>query len=161
MGLAPWDGRTKQPVYEWCGSSAESVSLGQDFFHQVSLMTGNPFHDPVHNEEGLHINWDTIENLSHPNQWGNDKFGYYANLAANVQENLESTALALIKSLKEHSQQKNLALVGGVALNSVLNGRIRQESGFDQVFIPPAPGDEGIAVGCALYGLQVSNVNNV
>jgi hypothetical protein len=62
--------------------------------------------------------------------------------------------LALVASLKEFSGQKNVALVGGVALNSVLNGRISRELGFDSVFIPPGPGDEGVAVGCALYGLH-------
>ena len=37
----------------------------------------------------------------------------------------------------------------------MLNGRISRELGFDKTFVPPGPGDEGIAVGCALYGLQV------
>ena len=52
------------------------------------------------------------------------------------------------------TNQKNAVLVGGVALNSVLNGRILKEVGFENVFIPPGPGDEGVAVGCAMYGLQ-------
>lgn len=38
---------------------------------------------------------------------------------------------------------------------SVLNGRISRELGFEKTFVPPGPGDEGVAVGCALYGLQV------
>jgi hypothetical protein len=44
------------------------------------------------------------------------------------------------------------------AVISVLNGRISRELGFDKTFVPPGPGDEGIAVGCALYGLQVQHV---
>jgi predicted NodU family carbamoyl transferase len=40
-----------------------------------------------------------------------------------------------------------------------MNGRIRKESGFREVYVPSAPGDEGIALGCALYGLQVSIIS--
>ena len=36
-----------------------------------------------------------------------------------------------------------------------MNAKIVQSAGFENVFVPPAPGDEGIAVGCAMYGLQV------
>ena len=43
-----------------------------------------------------------------------------------------------------------------LSLHSVLNGRISRELGFENTFVPPGPGDEGVAVGCALYGLQVS-----
>lgn len=42
---------------------------------------------------------------------------------------------------------------GGVALNSVLNGRLSRELGFRNTFIPPYPGDDGIAVGCCAFGL--------
>ena len=41
---------------------------------------------------------------------------------------------------------------------SVLNGRISRELGFEKTFVPPGPGDEGVAVGCALYGLQVEHL---
>ena len=43
-------------------------------------------------------------------------------------------------------------LAGGVALNCVANGRIEREAGFDNVWIQPAAGDDGIAIGCAYYG---------
>ena len=41
-----------------------------------------------------------------------------------------------------------------MALNSVLNGRLTREGGFKKLYVPPAPGDEGVAIGCALYGLH-------
>ena len=46
----------------------------------------------------------------------------------------------------------NSVCVGGVALNCVANSRIWDEAGFDEVFVPPCPCDDGIAIGCALYG---------
>src|SRR6185503_8172745 len=47
---------------------------------------------------------------------------------------------------------KNLVMAGGVALNCVANGRLAREGGFDNVWIQPAAGDDGIAIGCAYYG---------
>jgi carbamoyltransferase len=47
---------------------------------------------------------------------------------------------------------KNLCIAGGVALNCVANGRIAREAGFENVWIQPAAGDDGIAIGCAYYG---------
>lgn len=96
-----------------------------------------------------------IDNLPHPNEWSDARFGYYANLAHSVQSDLESCAMQLVNSLRDFTGESNLALVGGVALNSVMNSKIRRECGFDNVFVPPGTGDEGIAVGCAYYGLQV------
>ena len=47
---------------------------------------------------------------------------------------------------------KHLCVAGGVALNCVANGRIVREAGYDNVWIQPAAGDDGIAIGCAYYG---------
>ncbi len=54
--------------------------------------------------------------------------------------------------LRETTGAKNLCIAGGVALNCVANGRIAREAGFDNVWIQPAAGDDGIAIGCAYYG---------
>lgn len=74
-------------------------------------------------------------------------------LAALVQNDLELTVMNFVKQFKEKTNQDNVCLAGGVALNSVLNGRISRELGFKNVFVPPYPGDDGIAVGCCAYGL--------
>ncbi|HYJ58693.1 MAG TPA: carbamoyltransferase C-terminal domain-containing protein, partial [Methyloceanibacter sp.] len=47
---------------------------------------------------------------------------------------------------------KNLCIAGGVGLNCVANGKIVREAGYDNVWIQPAAGDDGIAIGCAYYG---------
>ncbi|KAL7506996.1 hypothetical protein ACHAXN_004207 [Cyclotella atomus] len=74
-------------------------------------------------------------------------------LASRIQTDLESVGMDFVKHFKEKTGEKNLCLAGGVALNSVLNGRLSRELGFENTFIPPYPGDDGIAVGCCAYGL--------
>ena len=54
---------------------------------------------------------------------------------------------------------KNLCLGGGVALNGVANNRILKEGPFDNVHIPPSPGDAGSAVGCAQYLYHIYHKN--
>jgi carbamoyltransferase len=93
--------------------------------------------------------------LDCPNQWSASRFGELAAIAQKIQSDLEDCSTALCASLRQATQARRLALTGGVALNSVMNSRIRKESGFSEVYVPSAPGDEGIALGCALYGLQV------
>src|SRR5579862_4968660 len=75
-----------------------------------------------------------------------------ANFAATIQSESESAILTYAQWLRTASGSVNLCLSGGVALNCVANSRIARQAGFDSVFVPPAPGDDGIAVGCALYG---------
>lgn len=73
-------------------------------------------------------------------------------LAATVQVEAEEALLAHARWLRTRTKSRNLCLSGGVALNCVANSRLALEAGFDAVFVPPSPGDDGIAVGCALYG---------
>ena len=74
-------------------------------------------------------------------------------LASRMQTDLESVGIDFVKHFKEKTGQTNLCLAGGVALNSVLNGRLSRELGFENTFIPAYPGDDGIAVGCCAFGL--------
>ena len=55
--------------------------------------------------------------------------------------------------------EKNLCLGGGVALNGIANYRILKEGPFENVYIPPSPGDAGSAIGCALFA-YFSYMNN-
>lgn len=74
-------------------------------------------------------------------------------LASRMQIDLEDISIDFVKHFKEETGETNLCLAGGVALNSVLNGRLCRELGFDRTFISPYPGDEGIAIGCCAFGL--------
>lgn len=71
-------------------------------------------------------------------------------LAASVQVVTEEIVLKLAKALRNETGSKNICLAGGVALNCVANGRLLREAGFDGVWIQPASGDAGGAVGAAL-----------
>ncbi len=76
---------------------------------------------------------------------------HHLDLAAAFQRVLEDCALSMCDFLYEKSQEKNLIIAGGVSLNSVMNGRILRESKFDDVYIMPAAGDNGTAIGSAYY----------
>ena len=64
----------------------------------------------------------------------------------------EEIVLKLSKSLREETGIKNLCLAGGVALNCVANGKLLREKIFDDIWIQPASGDAGSALGAALIG---------
>ena len=65
---------------------------------------------------------------------------------------LEDALIHAAKYLYEKTKYKKLCIAGGVGLNSVANGRILKETNFDEIFIPPASGDNGTALGAALWG---------
>ena len=77
---------------------------------------------------------------------------HWQDLAWRVQDDTENVLLARARWLRETTGAKNLCMAGGVALNCVANGRIAREAGFEKVWIQPAAGDDGIAIGCAYYG---------
>lgn len=76
-------------------------------------------------------------------------------LAASVQQVLEEVVLALARHLKKETGAANLVLAGGVALNCVANGKILREGLFDGLWIQPAAGDAGGALGAALLGAHL------
>jgi carbamoyltransferase len=76
---------------------------------------------------------------------------YYADVAASIQRLTEDVLLKGVEHLHRKTGLKNLVMAGGVALNSVANGRIMRETPFEQVYIQPNAGDAGGALGAALY----------
>jgi len=72
-------------------------------------------------------------------------------LAASVQKVTEEVMLRMARHIRKETGQRNLCLAGGVALNCVANGKILREGIFDDLWIQPAAGDAGGALGAALY----------
>jgi carbamoyltransferase len=72
-------------------------------------------------------------------------------IGASAQLVLEEILLKMINHIYKKTNMKNLCFGGGVALNGVANYRILKESSFENLHIPPSPGDAGSAVGCAQY----------
>ena len=75
---------------------------------------------------------------------------FHMDLAASVQAVTEEAVLRLARGIKVETGAKNLCLAGGVALNCVANGKVLKEGIFDNVWIQPAAGDAGGALGAAL-----------
>ena len=86
-------------------------------------------------------NWEASQSMQH-----------WKDLAWRVQDDAEKVLLERAVWLRETTGAKNLCMAGGVALNCVANGRIVREAGFENIWIQPAAGDDGIAIGCAYFG---------
>jgi carbamoyltransferase len=123
-------------------------STSRTFNHNFVELFGEPrvhdsdFYTPTTHPERDHPRWD--EATARRNQ-------HYADIAASVQRVTEETLLKMANYAHRRTGLAKLCMAGGVALNSVANGRILRETPFDDVFIQPAAGDSGGALGAALY----------
>jgi len=79
----------------------------------------------------------------------------YADCAASVQRVLDEILVDIAARLRRETGLLDLCLGGGVALNGIANASILARSGFERVFVPPAPGDAGCALGAALYADRI------
>ena len=81
----------------------------------------------------------------------------HMDLAASIQAVTEEVVLRLTRSLRKETGIRNLCLAGGVALNCVANGKVLRDGQFEQIWIQPAAGDAGGALGAALaaYHMQL------
>ncbi len=165
MGMAPYGAADRvEDVHKVVRVGADGgFHLNMDYFsfHRSTARTFSPkfeqlfgqprvhdsiFFTPTTHPDRDHPDWD--EATAARNQ-------HYANIAASVQRVTEETLLKMAAYAHRESGLKNLCLAGGVALNSVANGRIMRESPFENVFIQPAAGDSGGALGAALYAYHV------
>ena len=86
-----------------------------------------------------------------PPRTGNEFADHHKDVAAAFQMVLEERALEMCAVLRRKTKCRYLIIAGGVALNSVMNGRILEEAGFDDIYVMPAAGDNGTAIGAAMY----------
>lgn len=75
----------------------------------------------------------------------------HMNIASSLQIVLEETVLKMVHWLHEETGAENLAMAGGVALNCVMNARVRDQGPFKRVWVQPASGDSGTSLGAALW----------
>lgn len=87
--------------------------------------------------------WQQLDPATEPGR-------HHADVAASLQRVLEEILVDLAARLQRETGLRDLCLGGGVALNGCANSRILREAGFERVFVPPAPGDAGCALGAAL-----------
>ena len=75
----------------------------------------------------------------------------HRDIAASLQARLEEVLFEMLRALHAQTRQKAVCLAGGVAFNCVANGKIFDETPFEQIFVQPAAGDAGLAVGAAYF----------
>jgi carbamoyltransferase len=99
------------------------------------------------------VDWNTMaKRRAADEEWTQD----HADLAASLQAVLEETLLDLARWLHDRTGCRRLAMAGGVALNCVANTRIYAETPFEQVWVQPAAGDAGTALGSALTAAGIA-----
>ena len=76
---------------------------------------------------------------------------HHLDVAAAFQKHLEECLLSIARKLHARTREDYLVFSGGIALNSVANGRLVRESGFKDLYVMPAAGDNGTAIGAAFY----------
>jgi carbamoyltransferase len=79
-------------------------------------------------------------------------FQYYADIAAWAQQQVEEAVVALFRERLQRFPAERICYAGGIALNAVANARLLDEAVVRDLYIEPAAGDNGIALGCAFYG---------
>jgi len=94
------------------------------------------------------VAWDALAKRRAP---GEDFDTEHADLAASVQIRLEEVLLQLVRWLHEQTGDRVLTMAGGVALNCVANSRLAAEGPFETIWVQPAAGDAGTALGGALH----------
>ena len=94
------------------------------------------------------VAWDALAKRRGP---GDEFDAEHADLAASVQARLEEVLLKLVRWLHEQTGDRVLTMAGGVALNCVANSRLAAEGPFETVWVQPAAGDAGTALGGALH----------
>jgi carbamoyltransferase len=94
------------------------------------------------------VEWDSLApRLASGDEWT----PRHADLAASVQARLEEVLLELAGWLAERTGERRLAMAGGVALNCVANSRLLRDGPFDEIWVQPAAGDSGTALGAATH----------
>jgi carbamoyltransferase len=127
-----------------------SFELNLDYFRvntdgaAMSWREGSPVVGPLFTDA-------FIRRFGQPRNGGTPIQEQHQNMAASLQLVLEDALTALLNRIHRETGMDAIALAGGVALNSVFNGKIRQATPFRGVFIQPAAGDAGTALGAAYY----------
>ena len=96
-----------------------------------------------------------IERWRQLTRTSNYKSDLLTDFTASLQLETEEALIKHARWIHKRTGLTRLCFSGGVALNCVANTRLAEETGFEEIFVPPCPGDDGIAIGCALYGASI------
>jgi carbamoyltransferase len=164
MGMAPYGvPRYVDKVWKLVQQNKDgSFSLDMDYFcfhHSTDRTYNQKFVDLFGPPRPVQLQFFTNE-TGFPKYFGAPPGNYdelcklnqhYADVAASIQQVTEELLLSMANNLYRETGLKRLCIAGGVGLNSVANARILNETPFEQLFIQPAAGDGGGALGAALW----------
>jgi carbamoyltransferase len=168
MGMAPFgEPKYLDKVYKLIHVAKDgSFHLDMDFFsfHYSSDQTYNhKFVDLFGPSRDPRTPFFTAKS-GYPSYFGEKPANYrelasenqrYADIAASIQVATEETLLKMANHVYKETGLKKLCLAGGVALNSVANGRILRETPFEELYVQPSAGDGGGAMGAALWAYHM------
>jgi carbamoyltransferase len=164
MGMAPYGTpRYVDKVWKLVQQNSDgSFSLDMSYFcfqHSTDRMYNHKFKELFGEPRAVNLPFFT-ESTGYPRYFGERPSDFsaqcranehYADIAASIQRVTEELLIGMAKNLQKETGLKKLCIAGGVGLNSVANTRVLRESGFDELFIQPAAGDSGGALGAALW----------
>jgi carbamoyltransferase len=151
MGLAPYgQPRFVDRLRNACHTTDEGFALDVSYF--------------THATEGVAMTWDEgspvigrlwsprlLEEIGPPRGDGEPLNEYHHDVAASLQALTEEVIFHVARLVHRATGMDRLCLAGGVALNSVANGKLTSETPFREVFVQPAAGDNGTSLGAALW----------
>ena len=144
MGLAPYgDPR------EYYNKMAELVHLREDGTYTIPLFASN--RTPLEKETHRGVLQELVNRFGPARDPGAEFTKRHMDIAAALQAVLQSCQLHVLRHFRRESGIENLCLAGGVALNCSANGLIHRSRLFKRMFVQPAAGDDGSALGAALY----------
>jgi carbamoyltransferase len=155
MGLAPYGDPSRfRPFFE---KAVEFTPNGSIKIPLLALNRSGEDHENYRSSRRL------IEAELGPRRKKDDEItDHHRDLAAALQECLEKTMLHICGFFQKETSLRRLALAGGVALNCTANGTLVRSGLFDEVYVQPAAGDDGTALGAALYRASLRHeVRNV
>jgi carbamoyltransferase len=164
MGMAPFgEPKYVDKVWKLIKQDADgSFSLNMEYFtfhHSTDHTYGSKFVELFGPERDPKSYFFTPES-GYPSYFGDKPANYaslaqqnkhYADIAASIQRVTEEVLIRMANCLHKETGMTRLCMAGGVALNSVANGRILRETPFEEIYVQPAAGDGGGALGAALY----------
>jgi len=140
MGLAPYG----KPIYK------EKIYKLINIFPDGSYNLDMKYFSYEYDLKGIYTK-EFLKIFGSPNTKSEKVIKYYADIAASIQEVLEEILVIIGKNVKKKTGLENLCYAGGVAYNSKANWQIFNKAGFKNIYIQPAAGDSGGAMGAALF----------
>lgn len=140
MGLAPYG----KPIYK------DKIYRLFNYLGDGSFEIDMKYFSYEYDLKGIYTQ-NFLKIFGKPNSNSEKVIKYYADIAASIQEVMEEILVNIGKYVRKQSGLENLSYAGGVAYNSKANWQIFNKSGFKNIYIQPAAGDSGGALGAALW----------